>query len=257
VAHEHAEYLPTCLNALAAAAGPLAYEVIVVDNKSTDGSADVARRVLPNATVIVNDERHGFATNCNIGLARATGDKILFLNPDTEAQPGSIATMADYVDQHRDVGILGPLLRFPDGSVQPSCRRFPTLGSAIARRSPLRRFMDDSEANARHLMLDVDHTEVKDVDWMLGACLMVPRRAIEAVGKMDEAFYLYVEDIDWAMRMHKAGWRVVYLPSAEVVHHHLAVTDHTWFTWRTWVHIKGMARFTVKHGLRRAPRSAN
>lgn len=250
VAHEHAAYLPTCLDALAAAAGPLAYEVIVVDNKSTDGSADVARRVRPDAIVVENDERHGFATNCNIGLARATGDKILFLNPDTEAQPGSIATMAAYVDEHPDVGILGPLLRFPDGSVQPSCRRFPTVGSAIARRSPLRRFMDDSDANARHLMLDVDHTEVKDVDWMLGACMMVPRRAIDAVGRMDEAYYLYVEDIDWALRMHQAGWRVVYLPSAEVVHHHLAVTDHTWFTWRTWVHLKGMARFVRKHGLR-------
>jgi len=250
VSHEHAAFLRTCLSSLPAAVGDLTYEVIVVDNRSADGSAEVARQTCPDATVLVNDRRRGFSANCNIGLARSSGGYVLLLNPDTEASPGSIATMARYLDEHPDVGVVGPQLRFPDGSVQPSCRRFPTLGSAIARRSPLRRALGQSSLNARHLMLDVDHGETRDVDWMLGACLMTRREALDDVGTLDERFYLYVEDIDWCLRMHQHGWRVIYLPAAQIIHHHLAVTDHRWLTWRTAVHAWGMVRYLAKHGVR-------
>ncbi|MBV9411842.1 MAG: glycosyltransferase, partial [Acidimicrobiia bacterium] len=163
VSHEHADYLPVCLGALPAAVDSLTSEVIVVDNRSSDGSAEVARRTLPDATVLVNDRRHGFSANCNTGLAQSTGRYVLFLNPDTEASPRSVATLVAYLDDHADVGVCGPQLRFPDGSVQPSCRRFPTLGSAVARRTPLRRALGDSSLNSRHLMLDVDHDETRDV----------------------------------------------------------------------------------------------
>jgi GT2 family glycosyltransferase len=253
VSHEHAAFLPACLTALRRAAERVDLEVIVVDNRSTDGSADVARATYPDAFVHVNDERQGFATNCNTGLARSRGDKVLFLNPDTEVSEDAVAVLAAYLDEHPDVGVCGPQLRFPDGSVQPSCRRFPTWGSAVARRTPLRRFLGESDLNARHLMLDVDHDTTRDVDWMLGAALMARRAAIDDVGPMDPAFFLYVEDIDWCFRMHEAGWRVVYVPTARVVHHHLAVTDRRWLTWRTVVHLRGMARYVRKHGLR-APR---
>ena len=250
VSHEHADYLPTSLGAISAAAPDLDYEVIVVDNRSSDGSPDVAARTRPDATVLVNERRRGFSANCNAGLARSTGRKVLLLNPDTEAAPGSITTMVRFLDENPDIGVLGPQLRFPDGSIQPSCRRFPTIGSAIARRTPLRRALDQSTLNTRHLMLDVDHNQTRDVDWMLGACLMARREAIDDVGPLDERFYLYVEDIDWCLRMHQRGWRVVYHPAAQVTHHHLAVTDHRWLTWRTAVHAWGMVRFITKHGMR-------
>lgn len=250
VSHEHASYLPVCLRAIPAAASGLSCEVIVVDNHSSDGSAAVAREVYPDATVISNDRRRGFSANCNTGIAQSTGRSVLLLNPDTEASPGSITTLARHLDEHPNVGVCRPQLRFPDGSVQPSCRRFPTLGSGIARRTPLRRALHQSSLNARHLMHDVDHNETRDVDWMLGACLMARREAIDDVGNLDEGFYLYVEDIDWCLRMHQRGWRVVYVPQACVTHHHLAVTDHRWLTWRTAVHARGMLRFLVKHGVR-------
>jgi hypothetical protein len=250
VSHEHAAFLPVCLGSLPAACSGVAYEVIVVDNRSSDGSADVARNACPTATVIVNDRRRGFAANCNTGLARSRGRHVLFLNPDTEASPGSIEMMVGFLDDDAHVGVCGPKLLFPDGTVQPSCRRFPTLGSAVARRSPLRGALGRSSLNARHLMLDVDHGETRDVDWMLGACLMARREAIDDVGPMDARYYLYVEDIDWCLRMHQHGWRVVYVPAAEIVHHHLAVTDHRWLTWRTAVHAWGMVRFVAKHGMR-------
>jgi len=249
VSHEHADYLPVCLGALPSAAEGLTSEVIVVDNRSSDGSAEVARRTLPDATVLVNERRRGFSANCNTGLRQSTGRYVLFLNPDTEASAGSITALARFLDDHGDVGVCGPQLRFPDGSVQPSCRRFPTFSSAVARRTPLRRALGESSLNARHLMLDVDHDETRDVDWMLGACLMARREAIDDVGPMDERFYLYVEDIDWCLRMHQHGWRVVYVPAAQITHHHLAVTDHRWLTWRTAVHAWGMLRYVAKHGV--------
>src|SRR5207249_7224577 len=117
----------------------------------------VARETCPTATVHVNERRRGFSANCNIGLAQSTGRHVLLLNPDTEAAPGSITTMVRYLDDHVDVGVCGPQLRFPDGTIQPSCRRFPTLASAIARRTPLRRALHQSSLNAHHLMLDFDH----------------------------------------------------------------------------------------------------
>ena len=144
-------------------------------------------------------------------------------------------------------GIVGAKLLFPDGSVQPSCRRFPTLSSVLVRRTPLRWFMRESGANARHLMLDHTSSVPVEVDWLLGACLFVRRTAINDVGLMDEGYFLYVEDIDWCYRMHQAGWKVFWAPEAEVVHHHLAVSDRRLFSWYSWIHLKSMARYYRKH----------
>jgi GT2 family glycosyltransferase len=249
VTHNHAEFLPACLQSLTPAMRSLRMEVLVIDNCSTDGSADLVGRHLPAARLTVNRKRHGFATNANTGVRLAQGDFILLLNPDTEALPGALEALVDFMRAHPDVGLCGAQLRFPDGSIQPSCRRFPTVRSVVARRTFLRRYLKDSTMNRRHLMLEVDHTHPQAVDWMLGACLMTQRDALRDVGMMDEGYYLYVEDIDWAYRMHQRGWKVMYVPQAQVIHHHQAVTDHRWLTWRTWVHYRSMARFIRKRYL--------
>lgn len=249
VTHNHAEFLPACLQSLKPAMRHLSMEVFVIDNCSTDESAVLVHSYLPEVHLIVNDRRHGFAANNNTGMRLAKGDFILLMNPDTEACPGALETLVTYMSAHPDAGLCGAQLRFPDGSVQPSCRRFPTMRSVIARRTPLRRFLKESNFNLRHLMQDVDHTLEQEVDWMLGACLMTRREALNDVGLMDEGYYLYVEDIDWAYRMHKRGWKVIYVPMAQMIHHHQAATDRHWLTWRTWVHYRGMARFVRKRYL--------
>ena len=250
VTHNHAPFVAACLNSLQPGAGSLAVEVFVVDNCSVDGSAAAAEAHFPAAQVIRNTTRQGFAANNNTAIRRSRGRYLLLLNPDTVVERDALETLVRFMDAHPDVGICGPQLRFADGTVQPSCRRFPTWRSALARRTPLRRFLWHSSLNAHHLMADFDHNHEQPVDWMLGACLMARREAIDEIGLMDEGYYLYVEDIDWCYRMHRRGWSVVYVPSAHVVHHHLAETDRRWLTRRTWTHYRSMGRFLWKHYLR-------
>jgi GT2 family glycosyltransferase len=249
ISTNEAEFLKVGYAELPRVLGSLAVEVFLIDNCCTDGSAEIARSLVPEVRVIRNERRLGFSANNNLAIRASRGRHILILNPDTVVRPGALETMVRYLDTHPDVGICGPKLLFPDGQLQLSCRRFPSWRSALARRTPLRRFLWNSSLNARHLMADVDHDRVQQVDWMLGACLMARRAAIDQVGPLDEGFFLYVEDIDWCYRMWQSGWKVVYLPEATVVHHHRAETDHRWLTRRTWIHYKGIARFVWKHYL--------
>ncbi len=252
VTHNHAAYLSRCLEALIPEVEQLGGEVIVVDNRSDDASASIACHY-PEVRLHVNQELRGFAANSNLGMAMARGRYLLLLNPDTEILAGALESMVGFMDEHPRVGLCGAQLLFPDGSVQPSPRRFPTLGSVVARRTPLRVLLRNSQLNQRHLMLDVDHLQVQEVDWLLGACLLVRRKALEEVGPLDEGFFLYVEDIDWAYRMHRANWKVFYVPTAQIIHHHLAVSDKRFWSRRMWIHTCSIIRYTRKHLLPTIP----
>jgi len=250
VSANHAQYLATCLESLKPTMRCIESEVMVVDNLSDDGSANVVREHLPTARLLLNSVKRGFSANNNTAIRLATGRYVLILNPDTEVLSNALETLIAFMDAHPQAGLCGPQLRFPDGSVQLSCRQFPTWCSFLARRTPLRRYLWKSSLNTQHLMANINHTQIQEVDWMLGACLMVRQTAIDDVGLMDEGFYLYVEDIDWCYRMHQHGWGVFYVPTAQVIHHHLAVTDHRWWTRRTLIHYQSMGRFIWKHYLR-------
>ncbi|MFN8455575.1 MAG: glycosyltransferase family 2 protein [Anaerolineae bacterium] len=245
VTHNHAPYLARCLDSLIPPVASLGGEIIVVDNCSEDGSAAIAGQYR-DMRLCVNQKRRGFAANCNYGMALAQGRYLLLLNPDTEVLPGALENLISFMDSHPQVGLCGAQLLFPNGQIQPSPRRFPTLGSFIARRTPLRVFMQNSRFNQAHLLLHLDHSWPQAVDWLLGACLLVRRQALEEVGPLDEGYFLYVEDIDWARRMHRAGWQVYYVPSAQIIHHHLAVSDKKFLSRRTWIHTLSMLRYTRK-----------
>ena len=247
VTHKHRAFIERCLDSLARVRPEIPFDVLVVDNRSGDGTVEFVKSRYPWARVEVRDRRRGFSDNNNFGIARSRAPYVLVLNPDTEVRPGALSALARFMDRTPDAGIAGAKLLFPDGTVQPSCRRFPNLSSVLVRRTPLRWFMRDSAANARHLMLDHSSTEPTEVDWLLGACLFVRRAAIDAVGLMDPGYFLYVEDIDWAYRMRQQGWKVYWVPQAEIVHHHLAVSDRKFFTWYSWVHLKSMGRYFKKN----------
>lgn len=246
VTHNHAAYLSRCLDSLVLQVEQAGGEIIIIDNRSDDASVAVARRY-PQVRLYVNQERRGFAANANYGLALAQGRYLLLLNPDTEVLPGALEKLLGFMDAHPQVGLCGAQLLFPDGRVQPSPRRFPTLGTVIARRTPLRVFLRNSRLNRHHLMLDMDHSQPQEVDWLLGACLLVRREALEEVGPLDEGFFLYIEDIDWARRMHQAGWKVYYVPAAQIIHHHLAVSDKRFLSRQMWVHACSMVRYARKY----------
>jgi N-acetylglucosaminyl-diphospho-decaprenol L-rhamnosyltransferase len=252
VTHNHGPYIGQCLSTLVPEVSALGGEVIVIDNLSDDHSVDVIRQ-FPKVKLVINPERRGFSANNNYGMAIAQGRYILLLNPDTEVMPGALTELVRFMDQHPHVGMCGAQLLFPDGRIQPSPRRFPTIGAAISRRTPIRRFLQNSRFNRRHLMLDVDHQTPRSVDWLLGACMFIRREVLNTVGPLDEGFYLYVEDIDWAQRIHQAGWDIYYVPTAKIMHHHLALSDKQLFSYYMWLHIQSMVRYTLRYMLPSIP----
>jgi len=251
VTHNHGQYIDRALKSLIPEVASVGGEILVVDNKSDDESAAIASNY--EVKLYINTERRGFSANNNFAMARAKGRYLLLLNPDTEILPGALKTLIEFMEENPQVGLCGAQLLFPDGEIQPSPRRFPNLGSTIARRSPLRIFLKQSSLNRRHLMLDVDRTQPQPVDWLLGACLFIRREILEQVGPLDEGFFLYVEDIDWALRIHQAGWQVYYVPTAKIIHHHLAVSDKKLLSYYSWLHLKSMIRYIRKHLLPKIP----
>ena len=213
------DLLRRCLHSISNLQSPISNsEVIIVDNASTDGSVEMVRAEFPGVHLITNADNRGFPAANNQGLAIAQGRYVLLLNPDTEVTGDALETMIAFADAHPDVGLIGPQLLNPDGSVQPSRRRFPTLLTAFCESTWLegyapRRLLE------RYYVLDRPNDTVQDVDWVTGAAMMARREAIAQVGPMDDGFFMYSEELDWCRRFREAGWRVVYLPAAQIVHH--------------------------------------
>lgn len=194
-------------------------EVIVVDNASTDGSPEMVRQRFPNALLIASDSNLGFTKANNIGVAHSSGRYILLLNPDTEILGDALYTMITYMDNNPGVGALGPKILFPNGQVQPSRRRFPTLATAFLESTVIQQWFPQNRVLARYYVQDRSDDEEQEVDWVIGACLFIRRQAWEQVGPLDEGFFMYSEELDWCRRLKAAGWRVFYSPWAQIIHY--------------------------------------
>ncbi len=215
-------------------------DVVVVDNASGDASVELVQREFPWARVIANSENRGFTAANNQGMAASAGRYLLLLNPDTELQDNALAMMLDYLEAHPDVGLLGPQLRYggeqaPDGTaatrpagsggIQSSRRRFPTLATAFVESTVLQGLFQDSRSLRDYYVLDRPDGLTQEVDWVVGAAMMVRRAVVEQVGGLDEGFFMYSEELDWCRRIKAAPapgggtWKVVYLPAARVVHY--------------------------------------
>jgi GT2 family glycosyltransferase len=195
------------------------YEVIVVDNGSPDGSADLVAQDFPDSRLIRNRSNIGFAAAADIGADAAAGDVIVFLNPDCELSDDAFSAAAAHLRQNPDVGALGVKLLDPDGRLQLSARRFPSLGTALFNRYSLpTRLFPRNPFSRRYLMTDWDHARLQPVDWVSGACLMTTRAVLDRVGSFDEAFFWGFEDVDFCQRLRREGLSVVYYPEASVTH---------------------------------------
>jgi len=194
-------------------------EIIVVDNASSDGSPDMIRAEFPHVHLIANEENRGFTVANNQGLAISQNQYLLLLNPDTEVVADALAIMVRYMDAHPEVGALGPQLRYSDGSLQPSRRRFPTFATALVESTVVQEFWKDNRFLHRFYMTDTPDDAIQEVDWVVGASLLVRRSAYEQIGGLDEGFFMYSEELDWCKRIKDAGWHVIYLPIATVIHH--------------------------------------
>jgi hypothetical protein len=174
---------------------------------------------------------------------------VFIVNPDTVAEPGSLDRLLELARSVPEAGIVAPKLLNPDGTVQMSCRRFYTLKTIVLRRTFLGRVFKDSPSVRRHLMLDWDHNSTAEVDWVIGAAMLVRRAAVAEVGPMDERFFLYFEDVDWCYRMHAAGWKVYYCPAGKLVHHYRRQSAQARFGRAKRAHLESWLRFSEKWSL--------
>lgn len=211
------DLLRECLRSIDAGRGGLDVEVIVVDSASVDGSNEMVRAEFPWVRLIPCEENVGFPRGNNIGLVEARGDYLLLLNPDTVVLDDALAVLMTYLTTRLDVGAVGPMLLNPDGSIQSSRRRFPTLATGFFESTWLEGLVP--ALLRRYYALDLPDDATADVDWLTGACIMVPRAVYEQIGGLDEGYFMYSEELDWCRRIKEAGWRVVYLPRARIIHH--------------------------------------
>ena len=238
VSHGHREELAESLPALA----PQVDEIVLIANVRGSLPDD-----LHGAQVVENIHALSYAANMNRGIAETSGELVLVNNPDAVPQPGAVAVLAEFLEAHARCGIAGPRLENPDGSWQPSRRRFPTVAGTLVRRTPLRRLFPPLERQRTHYNLDERPTEPVEADWMLGGSLLLRRTMLDELGGYDAGFRMYGEEIDLCYRAAEAGWERWYVPDAVVRHRWDALTDQTFWTRRTLWHWRSILRFVRKH----------
>lgn len=209
-------------------------EIIVVDSASSDGTVEVLQNNYPQVTLLAQSENVGFTRGNNIGFESARGRYLLMLNPDTEIIADAIPQMLAYMENHADVGITGPHTLNSDGTTQSSRRHFPTKTLAFFESTWLQPFAPRSMMTHFYISDKADDA-ILDVDWMQGSALMTRYEIYEAVGGLDTDYVMFSEEMDWCKRIRDAGWRAIYLGTAQIIHHggkstgQIGAQKHIWF----------------------------
>jgi N-acetylglucosaminyl-diphospho-decaprenol L-rhamnosyltransferase len=211
------DYLERCLASLETHRGDVGIDVLVIDNASVDGSHTRAIAAHPWARLIENRENIYLSPAWNQGIRATDAPYVLLLNPDTEWWVGTLADYVAVARAHPRAGIVGPMIRNLDGTVYPSGRPLPSVVDAVGHGfvGPI---MPDNRFTRRYHMEGWDRTTEREVDWVSGACMLLPRKVFEDVGMLDESFPLFAEELDMATRLRDAGWSVLYTPDVEVLH---------------------------------------
>lgn len=196
------------------------FEVILIDNHSTDGSVEAIKEEFPQVTIIENQENVGFAKANNQGIRRAAGRYILLLNSDTIIQPDTLEIMLRFMDQHPNIGASGCKVVLPDGSLDKACRRgFPTPSASFYYAFGLAKLFPHVPKFNQYQLSYLDPDDDYPVDCLVGAFMLVRREVIDHVGMLDEDFFMYGEDVDWCYRIKKAGWEIYYYPKTSIIHY--------------------------------------
>jgi N-acetylglucosaminyl-diphospho-decaprenol L-rhamnosyltransferase len=212
------EFLAACLDSIKAHTGDLDIEVIVVDSYSGDGTVETVRECYQWVRFMPQSSNIGFTRGNNLGLSAAQGRHLLLLNPDTEVVGDALPRMVRYLDEHPDVGVVGPRTLNGDGSTQSTRRRFPTFVTALFESTWLQPIAPRLVLD-RYYACDIADDDIADVDWVQGSALIMRRKAYAQIGGLDEQYVMFSEEMDWCKRVRNAGWRVVYLGDATIIHH--------------------------------------
>ncbi len=217
------DLLQQCLRSVYKNIPNMKFEVYVVDNNSSDSSPEMIKKVFPQVKLIENSRNDGFARANNKAIRKSRGRYVLLLNSDTIVLGDALIRMVEFADEHKEVGVLGCKLVNKNGTLQYSAARFPTLATVIlggnivprvmARLFRIKRFPGQTYLNEK------DHNKLQEVDWVVGACILVRSEAIKEAGLLDENLFVYGEEIEWCIRLKKAGWSVFYFPDAQIIHY--------------------------------------
>jgi GT2 family glycosyltransferase len=224
VSWNSAELIGNCLDSILRNADQTRREIILVDNASSDNTAELVKSSYPQADLIENRRNLGYAKANNQGIQKSIGRYVLLLNPDTEIQGDSLGRMLAFMDANPEVGALGPKLLNPDGSVQPSCREFPRFSTLIWEFSGLSRLFPRSRIFGRWRIGYFAFDRQSEVDQPMASCLMLRRQTLDQVGLFDEKFPMFFNDVDLCWRIKGANWKIVFYPDAQVLHHKGAST---------------------------------
>jgi N-acetylglucosaminyl-diphospho-decaprenol L-rhamnosyltransferase len=211
------DYLERCLASLQAHRGEIRTDVLVIDNASHDGSHTKALDAHPWARLIENRENVYLSPAWNQGIRETDAPYVLLLNPDTEWWAGTLADYVAIARAHPRAGIVGPMVRNTDGTVYPSGRPLPSVADAVGH-AFLGPFAPGNRFSRRYHMEGWDRSTEREVDWVSGSCMLLPRTVFDQVGMLDESFLLYGEELDLATRLRDAGWSVLFTPQVEILH---------------------------------------
>ena len=210
--------LRNCLTSVYECAGAIDYEIIVVDNASTDGSAEMVRNDFQDVILIENTENRGFAAANNQGMAIAKGKYVLLLNSDTIVLANSIAKAVRFADENLQTAVMGCQVLNQDGSIQQTCFKFPSILNMLLSSTYLYKLFPRNKFFGREQMTWWDRSDVRQVDVVTGCFMLVRREAIEQVGPMDERFFMYGEETDWCYRFREKGWKIMFAPVGQIIH---------------------------------------
>lgn len=212
------DLLAQCLQSVFDTVRNLDFEIIVVDNASTDGSQEMVQQEFPDVSLVANTDNLGFARANNQAIRRSRGRYVLLLNSDAFVRENTIEQMVAFMDAHPKAGMSGCKLLYEDGRLQPSCTTYPTLFTEFCIATGLDKLFPKSPLFGKYRMMYWDFDDTREVDVILGAFMLVRASAIGEVGLMDESYFMYSEEVDWCYRFKKKGWRIFFYPEVEAVH---------------------------------------
>jgi len=214
------EFIGRCLSSLFCELDGLANEVFVVDNGSMDSSVEFIEREFPECRLIENNENRGFGRANNQAITLAAAPYVLLVNPDTELLPGCVSSLLTYMNEHPEVAAVGPRTLYPDGRVQPSVFSFPTLLTEFLAATFLYLIVRRIPGLRDRWAFSWSPVSEREVDWMRGACILFRADVLRELGGFDEQYFMYTEELDLQYRMARKGWKRMFYPRAEIVHHH-------------------------------------
>lgn len=244
------DLLKKCLETIYHFTKDITFETIVIDNNSQDGTSEMVEKEFPQVKLIKNLQNKGVAPARNQGIKETRGKYILILDADMELIDNSIKKLYDFMESTKDAGLVGCKLIDQNFKLQHSCKRFPTLRAFLFRRLEWIDFIRNSRTLRYHTMQDWEHNEIKEVDYLIGACQFFRRDVIDKIGMYDDNIFYGPEDIDFCLRVWKSGWKVYYYPFTSIIHHEQRITKKNLFSKISFKHFAGIFYLYRKYNFR-------